>query len=276
MGFRVVADSSCDIFMMDGIDFLSVPLKISTDDKEYIDNEELDVLDMIEYLRQHKGRSYTSCPNAAEWERAFGDEECVFAVTITSKLSGSYNSAVMARQACEEKNPWQKILVIDSMSTGPEMVLIISRLKELILNGKTFEDICSDIAEYQKKTHLLFALESMHNLVQNGRVSKLVAAAVDMLGIRVIGMAGEEGTLDIVKKNKGAGKTITAFIKELKQLGYHGGKVNISHCMNKGGAEKLKEAIISEFKDAYVDIYPSRGLCSYYAEKGGILLGFEC
>lgn len=203
MGFRVVADSSCDLFELDGIDFTSVPLKISTDKKEYIDDENLNIEDMIEELKVHKGRSYTSCPNAAEWERAFGEQECVFAVTITSKLSGSYNSAVMAKQACQERNPSQRIQVIDSLSTGPEMVLILDRLRKLILNGETFDNICRDIAEYQKKTHLLFALESMHNLVQNGRVSKLVAAAVDVLGIRVIGMAGEEGTLEIVKKKQG-------------------------------------------------------------------------
>lgn len=276
MGFRVVADSSCDLFKIDGIDFISVPLKISTDDKEYIDDENLNVENMTEELKVHKGRSYTSCPNADEWERAFGDEEYVFAVTITSKLSGSYSSAIMAKRACEEKNPSQRIQVIDSLSTGPEMVLILDRLKELILKGETFDNICKDIAEYQKKTHLLFALESMHNLVQNGRVSKLVAVAVDVLGIRVIGIAGEEGTLEIVKKSRGFGKAITIFINELKRLGYHGGKVNISHCMNKEGAEKLKEAIISEFNDAQVDILPTRGLCSYYAEKGGILMGFEC
>jgi DegV family protein with EDD domain len=276
MCFRVVADSSCDIFQLEGIDFTSVPLKISTDNREYIDDEHLNIENMINELKEHKGRSYTSCPNASEWERAFGDEEYVFAVTITSRLSGSYNSAVMAKQACEEKNPSQRIKVIDSLSTGPEMVLILNRLRELILKGETFDDICNDIDEYQKKTHLLFALESMHNLVQNGRVSKLVAAAVDVLGIRVVGMAGEEGTLDIVKKSRGVGKTITTFVKELKQLGYSGGKVNISHCLNKEGAQKLKDAIISEFKDAAVNIYPARGLCSYYAEKGGILMGFEC
>jgi DegV family protein with EDD domain len=276
MSFRIVADSSCDIFQLEGIDFTSVPLKISTDNREYIDDEHLNIENMINELKEHKGRSYTSCPNASEWERAFGDDEYVFAVTITSRLSGSYNSAVMAKQACEEKNPSQRIKVIDSLSTGPEMVLILNRLRELILRGETFDDICNDIDEYQKKTHLLFALESMHNLVQNGRVSKLVAAAVDVLGIRVVGMAGEEGTLDIVKKSRGVGKTITTFVKELKQLGYSGGKVNISHCLNKEGAQKLKDAIISEFKDAAVNIYPARGLCSYYAEKGGILMGFEC
>ncbi len=276
MRYKIVADSSCDMFELEGIDFSSVPLKISTDKKEYVDDQSLDVINMINELKEHKGRSFTSCPNVAEWESAFSDAAFVFAVTITSKLSGSYSSAVMAKQVCEEKNPGQRIFIIDSLSTGPEMVLIINKLRELILKGEDFDDICREIVEYQNRTHLLFILESMHNLVQNGRVSKLVGAAVDVLGIKVIGMASEEGTLEIVKKSRGSGKTIVSFIKELKQLGYNGGRVNISHCLNRKCAEMLREAIISEFKEAAINIYPSRGLCSYYAEKGGILLGFEC
>jgi len=276
VNIKIVADSSSDLLELDGVEFVSVPLKIITDQKEYVDDALLDVPQMIEELRELKGRSYTSCPNVGDWEEAFADADQVFAVTITSGLSGSYGAAVQARDATLDKFPDKKIHVIDTLTAGAEVMLIVEKLRELIHKGLSFEAIRDTVEEYMKHTHLLFALESLHNFVQNGRVSKLSAAAAGVLGFRILGIASEQGMLELLTKCRGAGKTIAGFISELKRLGYHGGKALIGHCLNELGAENLKNAIISEFGKADIRIFPMRGLCSYYAEKGGLLLGFEC
>ena len=130
--------------------------------------------------------------------------------------------------------------------------------------------------EYQREhTHLLFALESLANLARNGRVKPAVAAVARMLGIRVIGQASEAGELDVICKTRGEHGALERIVLELKEHGYTNGKVNISHCGNPAAAERLKHMIEAVFEGAWVVVTECGGLCSYYAELGGLLIGYE-
>ena len=106
---RIAADSSCDLLALEGVDFVAVPLTIRTDTEEFRDDAALDVGKMVSTLRNTKGRSYSACPNIADWEHAFGEEGDVIAFTITSSLSGSYSAACAAKKACAERNPTRRI-----------------------------------------------------------------------------------------------------------------------------------------------------------------------
>ena len=160
--FRIVADSSCDLLTLDGADFVSVPLSIRTDAEEFYDDANLDVDAMVSTLRDTKGRSYSACPNIADWENAFGESGNVIAFTITSALSGSYNAACVAKRNCEERNPTRRIYVVDSLSAGPEIALLIERALYELRSHADFDKACEALNTYQTHTHLLFALESMH------------------------------------------------------------------------------------------------------------------
>lgn len=275
MNFKIVTDSSSDVLKLDGVDFHSAPLKIITAEREFTDNEKLNVEDMAEYLSSYKGKSSTSCPNQNDWIDAFGDADRIFCVTITATLSGSFNSAMLAKQMYEEMYPDKKVYVFNSLSTGPEMALIIDKIKEMILKGEEYEDICKEIEEYSKKTGLLFVLQSMRNLANNGRVSFLAAKMAGILGIRAVGKASAKGDLEMLEKCRGQAKTLQFIVKALKTEGFVGGKVKIAHCLNESTAILLKDMILETFSNAGVEIYESRGLCSFYAENGGILIGFE-
>lgn len=275
LNYKIVTDSSSDMYDCSKTDFAVAPLKIITDNKEYIDNQNLNVLQMTNDLLSNTGKSSTSCPNTAEWLAAFGDADRIFCVTMTAALSGCYNAACVAKQIYEEMNPDKKVFVINSTSTGPGIKLIVEKISELISAGKDFEQICKEITEYQNKTGLLFMLESMKNLVNNGRVSKIVAKAAGLLGIRVIGKASKEGELKPLDKCRGLIKTLGSFEGIMENEGFLGGKVRIAHCFNQNFAETLKNALIRKFGNIDVEIYNCGGLCSFYAEKGGIIVGFE-
>ena len=275
MNIKIVSDSSADLIALDGADFVSVPLKISTSEKEYVDNADLDVLTMLGDLKKYSGKSHSSCPNTAEYLEAFGDADGVFCVTITSGLSGSYNSASAAARQYMSDHPDRMVHVIDSLSTGAENALIIEKLRELIASGLDFEAVKSEIIEYHKHTRLLFALESMHNLANNGRVSHIVAKMAGLLGIRAIGRASDAGTLEMICKSRGAQGAIKDIVEQLAAEGYKGGKVRIHHADNLTVAEGLRDKILERFGNASVSIFAARGLCSYYAEAGGLLVGFE-
>jgi DegV family protein with EDD domain len=271
---KIVSDSSSDILESAGLDFAYASMKIITAEKEFVDNSSLDINEMVAFLESYKGRSQTSCPNAEDCLNAFGSADDVICVTITSGLSGSYNTACAAKRIYEEDEN-KRVFVLDSLSTGPEMALIIEKLEELIRNGLPYEDICEKIQAYTKQTGLLFMLKSLKNLANNGRVSPAMARLLEMIGICIVGRASDEGKLDTTHKCKGENRSLETLIRDLKGYGVSSGKISIAHCQNEEGALKLQALIKKEFPDAKSEIHPLRGLCSFYAEKGGILVGFE-
>ena len=145
MNRKIVSDSACDLRKLLGLPLGTAPLKIITDNKEYTDDESLAIFEMVEDLQKYKGRSSTSCPNVEDWLNVFGDAQEVFCVTITGTLSGSYRSACLARDLYEELYPGRRVFVLDSLSTGPEMALLLEKLGALISEGKSFDEICKNI-----------------------------------------------------------------------------------------------------------------------------------
>ena len=275
MKTRIVVDSAASLYALDGVDFACVPLKIISDDAEYLDDGRLDAVGMAQTLRTYKGKTSTSCPNVSDWLAAYEGAEEVYAITITGTLSGSYNAAQLAAEEYQQENPGRRVFVLDSLSTGPEQYLLAEHLRDQIAAGHPFDEVCEKMLRYHRHTHLLFSLESLANLARNGRVKPAVAAVARMLGIRVIGQASEAGELDVICKTRGEHGALERIVLELKEHGYNHGKVRIAHCGNAAAAERLKHMIRAVFEGAQVEVSECGGLCSYYAELGGLLVGYE-
>lgn len=273
---KIVADSSCDMWELNGVDFAVAPMTISTDNKHYVDNQELDVHLMSEDLAKYKGISHTACPSAGSWLDCYEGYDEVFVVTLTGAMSGTYNSAMTAKGIYEEENENVKVHVFDSLSTGPEMRLLIEKLKEMIEEDLTFEEIVEKGQDYLNHTRLFFALKSLHNFAMNGRVSKTVASAIGVLNISIFATASEKGTIQQISKCRGEKKVVKSMIEHLEDAGYHGGKVRISHADNLKLAHNVRDKILELYPNADIIVYPMGGLCTYYAEKGGLLVGCEC
>lgn len=272
---KIVADSSCDLFELTHTEFETAPMKIITAEREFIDDADLDVDGMADYLYRHKGKSKSSCPNTTDWLDAFEDADEIFCVTITSGLSGSYNSACAAKQLYEGENEGKRVHVFDTLSAGPEITLIIEKIEECIEKEMSFDDICECVTAYMKKTGLVFMLKSLKTFANNGRVSPIVAKLVGIAGICIVGKASDEGTLEPMHKPRGERRALETLVNCLETEGFRIGKISIGHCQNESGAKQLKELICEKFKNVQIEIHKFRGLCSFYAEKGGILVGFE-
>ena len=273
MRIKIVTDSASDLTSMEGIDMSYAPMKVCTAEREFTDNDGFNVREMVDFLYSYKGRSSSSCPNAEDWLTAFGDAENIVCITITGGLSGSYNSAVSAKNIYEGDHPDRHVLVVDSLTAGPEMALMAERVRDLAGEAETLDEIEAGLKSY--RTELLFALESLRNFANNGRVSKAAAAAAGLLGIRAIGRASDVGTLELLSKTRGEAKTLDGLMNYLKELGCKGGKVYIDHCFAEETVNKLAFRIKAEYPNAEIVIKPTRGLCSFYAELGGFLVGFE-
>ena len=272
---KIVADSSADLLEFAGVPFGAAPLKVVAGSREFVDDANLNVEEMVAWFDSYKEKSKTSCPNPTDWLEAFGDADEVYCVAITSGLSGSYNAACIAKQMYEEENPGKKVCVIDSLSAGPELVLLVEKLAQWLKEEKSFEEICEKIKSYQEKTGLVFMLKSLKNFAANGRVSPAVAKIAGVLGICVVGKASDQGTLEPMHKCRGEAKALVAILEHLLHSGLKEGKIRIAHCMNTAAAEKLRDMIHNLLPAVQIKIHTLRGLCSYYAEKGGLLVGFE-
>lgn len=272
---KIVSDSSSDLLELRSVEFSSAPMKVVTAEREFSDDKELDLGEMAAFFDTYKGKSQTSCPNTADWLAAFGDADDVFCVTITSGLSGSYNSACVAKRAYEEEHAGRRVFVIDTLSAGPELTLIIEKLEEYVTAGFSYEEICERITEYQKQTGLIFMLKSLKNFANNGRVSPALAKLIGLIGICIVGKASDQGTLEPMHKCRGENRALETLLSELASAGLRRGKVSIGHADNAPAAERLAQMLREKFEKVTVEIHRMRGLCSYYAEKGGLLVGFE-
>ncbi len=274
MNYKIVSDSSSNILALNDPHFASVPMKVRAE-KEYIDNEQLDLAVMVEDLKNHKGTSGSSCPNVGEWLEAFEGADVVFCTTISKNLSGSYNAAKQAVDTWLEENPGKQAFVFDSLAAGPQQAFLIDKMLQLAAEGLDFETIREKVLDYHNHTHILFCLESMMNLARNGRTSMAVAKIAGMLGIRVCGDA-KGGQITPVHKPRGAKKATETLVEMMKERGfYDGAQLRIAHCFGREQAQALADAVLAQFPNTKVTIEPTTALCSFYAETGGLMIGFE-
>ena len=277
---KIVADSSCDIRdigkLADDLKLEFVPLKILVGDREFVDDDTIDINEMYKALAEYDGKTSTACPSPEEYDRAFEDADEIYVITISSSLSGSYNAANIAKEMQLEKYPDKKIFVLDSFSTSGTMALAMYKINELVKKGVKFENICEEVVDYVRNhTHLDFVLHSVANLVRNGRLNKIIGSAINVLGIKLVGRASVEGTLEPFGKGRGTSKIIKNILAEMKDTKYTGGNAISSHANNLSDVTQLKDAIIKEYPNADVEIVESKGLVAYYEEEKGIIIGFE-
>ena len=279
MTWKIVTDSGCDLRRIEGLaehtEFQNVPLTIQIGSEVFVDDEGLDVADMMTTMYASPVSSKSSCPSPDAFLQAYQGAENVIAITITGNLSGSHNSAQVAKHMLLEEHPNVNVHVIDSLSAGGEIDLIVLELNRLIAQGLSFDEVVEAITAYQEKTKLLFVLARVDNLVKNGRLSKLVGKVVGLLNIRMVGKASDEGKLELLHKARGQKKAVQATVDEMFKEGYQGGKVIIAHANNEKACQQLSDKIKEKYPQADVTFVPASGLCSFYGEDGGILLGYE-
>ena len=279
MTWKIVADSGCDYREITDLanqtTFESVPLTIQIDNEIFVDNAHLNIDDMMEKMYATSSASKSACPSPDDYLRSFEGAENIFVVTITGSLSGSHNSAQLAKKLFLEEKPTANIHVIDSLSAGGEVDLIVRKLNDLIKEGLSFEQVVEAISHYQANTKLLFVLAKVDNLVKNGRLSKLIGTVVGLLNIRMVGEASDSGTLELLQKARGTKKALVAAVDEVLKAGYKGGRIIIAHRNNEKFCQQFTEVIKEKFPAADISFLPTSGLCSFYAEEGGLLMGYE-
>lgn len=272
---RLITDSSSDCLPDKKAGLKVVPLTISLGTDSYVDDNQLVLPHFWQKMKENQETGRTACPSLDQWLTALDGCSLAIIVTLTSALSGTYEAALQARKIYLARHPHAKIIAVDSRSAGPEIALILRGVEEMIARKPRFVDLDQMIAQYRLHTHLLFELQSLHNLAVNGRVNPSLAKLANLLRINLIGKASQAGKLEPLLKIRGQKRALTGLWRQMQKLNYQGGTVIIDQCAAAEEANALKKKIRASFPAAKIIVRPTRGLCSFYVEQGGLMVAFK-
>ena len=278
MTWNIVLDSSCDLLPQHAFKNANLkiaPLTIRVGDKEFVDDETIDVPQLLDAMDKEKSASSTACPPPNAFYEHFLTADNVICICITSNLSGTYNAAVQAAEMVKEEYPEKNIHVINSYNTAGGMVLLARMADQLIGEGVPFDEMCRKLDKYVNEVRLVFTLEKFDNLIKAGRMKPLVGKVVAALGIHLIAQASDIGTVELMFKVRGDDKTLEKMVDYMnEQKDMTGKPVVISHCNNHKMVERLKKLIKEKCNTDDITVLGCKGLTSFYAMEKGILIGY--
>lgn len=276
--YKIISDTSCDLRKDEirdlGIEY--VPFKISIDGKDYADDENLNIDEFLEAMKKTDDAITTACPSPYDYFKIIEEnkDKDIYILTIGSKLSGSYNSAKVAEAEAREKFEGINIHVIDTKAASAGTTRIVLKLLDLV-KEKDFDEVVEEIEKETDLETTMFVLESMKNLIKNGRIKKTTGLIANVLNIRPI-MISDDGEIELFEVNRGMKKSLDKMVKAIESKCKRGKPdlITISYVEDKDRAEKLKERIEDLYEGAKVHLRHTNGLSSGYADIGGIVIAF--
>lgn len=276
MKYKIVCDSCTDLTREDREKeyFISVPLTLLVDDDEIIDDDKFDQKDFLNKVRECKRGAKSACSAPEVYMEAYKDADEIYVITLSANLSGSYNSAELAKKLYFEEYGEKKIHVFNSKSASSGQYLIAKRIERLAQEGKAFEDIVEEVEAYISEQHTYFVLETLDVLRKNGRLSKVQALLAGTLNIKPIMASTDEG--EITKKSQTRGMK-KALVKMVELIVEETDKIEekelvIAHCNCPDRAQKVKETLLSFANIKKIEIIETWGVSSLYACDGGIII----
>ncbi|MDO5041609.1 MAG: DegV family protein [Peptoniphilus sp.] len=279
MKYKIISDTSCDLTkeMQEKINLSYVPFKITVESKEFVDDENLNVEELIDAMIASKNPIKTACPSPFEYLKAFKEaqEDNIFVVTISQKLSGSYNSAKVAEEEFKKEFPDKKIHIIDSQSASAGQTAVVYKLVKILEEEENFDKVIEKVKEAVEDNKTFFILESLENLIKNGRIKKTTGLIANILNIRPI-MEGVDGEITLFEMNRGFTRSLSKLANALGNIcdNMEERVLFISHVAGFEKAKFFKEKVMKLYNFKDIIIVHTKGLSSGYADNGGIVIGF--
>ena len=276
MTYKIIGDSCLDLTeeLKKDSHFQMIPLTLMVGDQTFIDDETFNQKEFLKVVKESPECPKTACPSPEMFKTAYGcDAENVFVITLSGKLSGSYNSAVLAKSLYEEEFGHKNIAVIDSESASSGELNIALYIRELCEKGLAFEEIEKEALAYRDRMNTYFVLESLDTLKKNGRLTGLTAFIATALNIKPV-MGADKGTIIKLDQARGIQKALQ---KMAEYVVKEGGRTEdkrliISHVNAPERAQFVKDKLCSMAKFKEVIITDTAGVATVYANDGGIIV----
>ena len=283
MRYKIVIDSCGELTdeLKKDSHFENVALEIDVDDHHFMDDASFDQKDFLQKVKESPNCPKSSCPPPARFMDAFGkDTEHIYMVTLSAQLSGSYNSAMLAKELYEEQQENAdgsvpaKIHVFDSKSASIGETLIGIKIQELEEAGASFEQVVEKVESYIAEMNTFFVLESLETLRKNGRLSSLKAALATALNIKPVMGSTDIGSIQQLGQARGMNKALESMVEKMLAVTKNCEEkvLAISHCNCPERAKRVRDRIekLAHFKN--IVIVDTSGISSMYANDGGVIL----
>ena len=277
MRYKIVIDSCGELLneWKDDERFESVPLTLMVGADQIIDDETFDQLSFLKKVADYPECPKSACPSPERYMKAYDCEaEHIYAVTLSSELSGSYNSALLGKNLLLEDHPEKKIHVFNSCSASIGQTLIAAKFQECEEAGMSFEEVVSTVDRYIEGQHTFFVLENLDTLRKNGRLSKVKALVASALKIKPVMGSTDEGSICQLDQARGMNRAMIKMVEQViaKTPDSADKVLAISHCNCPARAQVLKEAFEERMKLAKIIVLDTAGVSSMYANDGGVIV----
>lgn len=277
MSYKVIVDSCGELTqnMKKTGRFFTAPLVLEVDGHQIVDDESFDQADFLRRVAKSSECPKSSCPSPESYMEAFrGEEDHVYAVTLSAELSGSYNSAVLGKNLYYEEYGEKKIYVFNSRSASVGETLIAQKIAECEKKGMSFQEVIDTVEAYIDGQNTYFVLESLETLRKNGRLTGLKALAATVLNIKPVMGATKQGVIIQHGQARGIKKALVKMVdKVVEELKNPEEKVlAISHCNCRERAEGVKKMLLEKVNVKEIIILDTRGVSSLYANDGGVII----
>lgn len=274
--FKLIGDSCTDVTeeLQNNANIHLVPLTIQIDDNTVVDDESLDQSDLLQKMKMSAKSPSSACPAPEAFMNLYGGEEDVYVVTLSSKLSGSYNSAVVAKNMYLEDNKEKNIAVIDSLSASVGQTLVLLKVKELAEKGLAFQQVVEEVEKFRDSMVTKFLLESLENLRKAGRLSTVKAFIANTLNLKPIMCSNGHGEIEKFDQARGMKKALDLLIKSIENdvVDPSSKILGIAHCNCLDRAKHVKEEIMKHIHFKDILIVDTAGISTVYANDGGIIV----
>lgn len=280
--YRILIDSCGELFpeMQNTESFCNVPLTLTVDSHEIIDDETFNQAEFLRMIKESANAPKSACPSPDAYMREMrGDWERIYVITLSSKLSGSYNSACLAKDLINEEledddEEPKQIHVFDSKSASIGQTLIADKIAELEKEGLSFDEVIRRTDAYIETQHTFFILETLETLRKAGRLSALKAMIANTLNIKPIMGSTEEGSIQQLGQGRGMSKALDKMVDLMMEVtpDPENRVVAISHCNFPERAAMLQKKLEAKANFKRIVIVDTRGVSSMYANDGGIIM----
>jgi DegV family protein with EDD domain len=253
----------------------SVPLTLSVGNDNIIDDETFDQKEFLRKVAECPECPKSACPSPERYRQAFDCEaDHIYGITLSSELSGSYNSAVLGMNLLLEEHPDKKIYIFNSRSASIGETLIGMKIEECEQAGMAFDEIIDTVEAYIGEQHTFFVLENLDTLRKNGRLSKMKAFVASALKIKPVMASTEEGAICQVDQARGMNKALVKMAEQVmeKTTDSEHKTLAISHCNCESRAKLLRDALQERMGVARLVILDTAGVSSLYANDGGVIV----
>ena len=277
MRYKIVIDSCGELVekWKDSPAVERASLTLTVDDEDIIDDDTFDQAYFLKRVAESPNCPKSSCPSPERYMSAYDCEaEHVYAVTLSSELSGSYNSAVLGMNLLKETHPDKKIHVFNSRSASVGQTLIALKIEECEEQGMEFEEVIKKVDAYISEQNTYFVLETLETLRKNGRLSNLKACVATALKIKPVMGSTPEGTIVQLDQARGMNKAVMKMVDYVVERTPNPAEkvLGISHCNCPARAQAVKEAILERIPVKDVILLDTAGVSSMYANDGGIII----